>query len=326
MRKLFIVIVGLLLSLHANAEYVRSVGTGIDFESAKKNAFALAIEIYAGTVVVSEKEVHNRKLVKDEILLYSSGYINDYKLISQTQIGNQVQVILDVQVNTNKISSRILGISNNNEVLNSNTIQATIETYQYERESADKLLQNILNDYPYRAFNIELLPYRIATDNRKMSLVMPYKLSWNYNYLLSLMNVLEKTQDANPRFYERATAKVVISAVDTTRYFSGKSGRFNFTDMTHPRMLVNTLYDSELRIMGKVIDKKNKVAWYICHNPIFLSGYKPAFYSSGDASNVALFGTIVEEDEVKLDIGPDLYTILKDAFKVQLQIVRYTDC
>lgn len=319
-------VVGLLLSFNAIAEYIRVVGTGVDVESAKKNAFASAIEIYVGTIVVSEREIHNRKITKDEILLYSSGYIDDFKIVSQTQIGNQVQLILDVSVNSNKISQRILGKSTHSNVIDGDRVRAQIDTYQQERHNADKLLTMILNDYPYRAYNIEQLPYYITTNNRKMQLVMPYKLSWNYNYVMALGNVINKTQDAKPKILGRNTGMIHIYAKDPDDYIFGKHSKFEFNDLTHPSLISGNLYDNEVRIMGRIINNNNETVWYICHNPNFLSGNQPAFYSIGDVKNIKIYGNAIETNEVKLDIGPDLYRILQNSYKVQLQIVKNKDC
>ena len=134
MRKVTTMLVAMLLAFSARAEYLRTVGTGKDFESAKNNAIVTAIEIYIGTVVVSEREVHNKKLLKDEILLYSSGYVNDYKIISQSQNDNHVQVVLDVSVNTNRISNRILGRVTDPQHIDGNKLRPKVYCHQYAED------------------------------------------------------------------------------------------------------------------------------------------------------------------------------------------------
>lgn len=316
----------MLLAFTANANPIRVVGTGIDIESAKHNGFSNAIDVYVGTVVLSERELHNYKLTKNQILVYSSGYVDDFKIISQINVGNQLQVVMDVSVNTNKISDRILGKFSSNEIIDNDRIKAQIDSYQRERQNADQLLNTVLKDYPYRAYNVEPLPYYISTTQRKMQLVMPYRLTWNYNYIVALNSVLSKTQDAKPKFLGRNLGHITVSAKDPNDLVFGKTTKFYFNDLTQPQEIVNTFYNEELRVMARINDKNNQTVWYICHHPSFLSGKSQGFYSIGDTSNVVLFGNSVEQGEVKLDISPELYRILQNSYKIELQIVKKKDC
>lgn len=325
MRRL-LVMLATLLAFNAFANPIRVVGVGVDVESARNNGFSNAIDIYVGTVVVSERELHNYKLTKNEILVYSSGYVDNYKIISQTNIGNQLQLVMDVSVNTNRISNRILGKYTTNESVDGVRVQSQVDTYQIERNNADRLLNNVLNDYPYRAYNIEQLPHHITTTNRILQFVMPYRLSWNYNYLMAVSDILEKTQDAKSTFLHKAFSNVTVSAKDPKDHVFGKRVTYSFNDITQPQLVVGKLYDDELRIMARLINKNNDTVWYICHHPYFLSGRTPAFYSVGDIRNITLHGNAIEQGEVKLDIGPDLNRILKDIHRIQLQIVKSKDC
>jgi UDP-N-acetylmuramoylalanine-D-glutamate ligase len=63
--------------------YIRVESQAQDFEKAKKQAFRLASEQVAGTVVLSESELRNSKLTRDEIITYSSGLIDEYKIVDR---------------------------------------------------------------------------------------------------------------------------------------------------------------------------------------------------------------------------------------------------
>ena len=101
---------GLLCLVATFANALQVSGQGATFEEAKQNAFRTAIEFTVGSVVTTERESNNYKLVKDEILVYSAGYVTDYKIINTFKSGNQVHVIVDVQVSSSKLSDRILGL------------------------------------------------------------------------------------------------------------------------------------------------------------------------------------------------------------------------
>ena len=66
--------------------YLRTSGVGNTYEEAKNNAFREAIEYQVGVVIASERESYNDKLIKNEILAYSSAFVDEYKIISQQTI------------------------------------------------------------------------------------------------------------------------------------------------------------------------------------------------------------------------------------------------
>ena len=104
MRKL---IVGLLLlPLWCFSATVTVTGIGNTVEEAKYNGFRSAIETHLGTLVLSEREHHNYTTVKNELLVYSSGYVEKYEIISQQIVRNKINLVMDVTVNSNKIRDR----------------------------------------------------------------------------------------------------------------------------------------------------------------------------------------------------------------------------
>jgi hypothetical protein len=88
--------------------YFRATGIGNTYEEAKQNAFKEAIEYQVGVVIASERESYNDKLIKNEILAYSSAFVDEYKIISQQNIGNKIQLVVDVKLSLLRLSDRIL--------------------------------------------------------------------------------------------------------------------------------------------------------------------------------------------------------------------------
>ena len=106
------------------ANELRITGKGKTFDEAKQNAFRTAVEFKVGSVVTGERESYNSRLVRDEIIVYSAGYVERYKLIDQFMSGNEVIVIMDILVSDSKIAQRLLGQgSTNNQFDGSNFIR-----------------------------------------------------------------------------------------------------------------------------------------------------------------------------------------------------------
>ena len=65
----------------ADNKYIRVVGEGSTVEQAKEDAFRTAVQQQAGAIVLSERQSNLGKLDKDNISLFSAGYVDDFKII-----------------------------------------------------------------------------------------------------------------------------------------------------------------------------------------------------------------------------------------------------
>ena len=91
--------------------YIRVQSQARDFELAKKQAFRLASEQVAGTVVLSESELRNSKLTRDEIITYSSGLIDEYKIVDRFDGPGYVKLTMDVWITESVMAQRLLAKS-----------------------------------------------------------------------------------------------------------------------------------------------------------------------------------------------------------------------
>ena len=88
MLRLLCLVVFFLLVNNANAaeKYIRVVGEGNTIEQAKENAFRTAVQQRAGAVVLSERQSNLGNLSKDNISVFSAGYVDDFKIIAKNII------------------------------------------------------------------------------------------------------------------------------------------------------------------------------------------------------------------------------------------------
>ena len=91
--------------------YVQVEGRGHTESEARRNGFALAVEQAVGTLVLSEREAVQQKLTRQEVTNYSSGYVDNFKILNKTIHGNEVTVTMDVWVAHSAIANRLFGRS-----------------------------------------------------------------------------------------------------------------------------------------------------------------------------------------------------------------------
>lgn len=171
---------------------IRVTGAGSSFEDAKNNAFKIAIEQAVGTVLVAEVEVINGKLARDEIINHSSGYVDRYQVLSRSSGPGSVIVDMNVWVNSSKIANRILGKSRDAGNFDGPTHSTQYSTYVGQQRTGDEILHTVLRDHPRRAYNIVGGAPTVRVDyNRNAVIRIPYKMTWNQHYMISLQSALD---------------------------------------------------------------------------------------------------------------------------------------
>ena len=176
--------------------YVRVLGTGKTVEEARLNGFQLAVEIEVGAIVVSEKQATNNVLVRDQILKHSSGYVDDFKLIDQSQTSLGYSITMDVKVKKSQIADVVLSTGNKKGVLDSSRIYAQYGSFNKERDDAEKLINNLLIGYPRSAFNSDIKSTKIKLNNeRDMVIEVTAVMTWNPKWVDSLIENLNRVSD-----------------------------------------------------------------------------------------------------------------------------------
>jgi hypothetical protein len=307
---------------------IRVSGIGSNFENARHDAFTKAIEYKMGTLVLSERETHNFKLVKNDISVFSSGYIDKYNIVSETTNGKLVSVTVDVTVSDSKIKDRLLGSGTNLKELEGYRHSVQHSSYIRDRLQGDKILNTVLNDYPTKAYSIRQGMHEVRLDAyRNMLLRIPYSMNWNYNYIVSLNEVLSLLQDGSNGFMQPSSGTVTVMAKDPNNLLIGKKEVYKFNDI----MRVHKINDSftghnEARIQLSIKNKQLVEVYRTCYESNSINGKKPSYYVLGN--NFVLYGNQQDQGLITLPISPNsaLSAVLKDAYRVELSIVKLEKC
>jgi hypothetical protein len=95
-----------LFAQNTNDVTLTVVGSGKTIEEAKTNALRSAIEQAYGAFVSSNTEILNDEIVKDEIVSISSGNIKEFKILSQSELmENLVSMTLSATVSVSQLQS-----------------------------------------------------------------------------------------------------------------------------------------------------------------------------------------------------------------------------
>lgn len=215
---------------------VNVTSTGRTFDEAKNNGFKQAVEIAVGAVVLSTSESRNDKLVRDDILKHSSGYVDDYTILNKIIEPNKVTLVMEVKVGNSRIAERLISIQSSDGKLQGDKLYTQQKTYRENRNTGDRLLREVLNDYPKHALNIKKGSVEFKVDReRNIVIVVPYELRWNYNYLVALNEVLSNTHDGKMSGYKQD--RISVSSKNPDNWILGNTTVYYFNDSIRADMI-----------------------------------------------------------------------------------------
>lgn len=321
MRLLLIAACLLITNAFAN-DYIQVVGTGPTLELAKENAFREAIMIRVGTVVVSERESTIIELKRDDISVYSAGYVKDYKIISVVNNGSVVKVNVNVLVADSKLVNQRLNSGKTTNTINGENAYTNYKTFIDQKVKADKLIKTVMSSYPNSAYIVEQSPYQIGVDSfRNAILSVHYKLKWNYDYITSFNELMSLVEDSKYGMFERAPSNVIILGKNPKDFVLGEKKHYKFTDV----LLLDNLKDSmthgrEAKLKLSITDNNLNNLVSQCFN------IHNTYFSVGEPRSLVLYGNTKEEGVLQLRIPIEYNSILQRASNIQVSVVPLNQC
>jgi len=315
--------------------YIRVTGTGNSFDEAKQKAFQQAIEIKVGSFIDSERQTFNQKLVRDDIFVYSAGYVDDFKVVSQSTLGNKVVVTVDVLVASSKLSNRIISQGKSAGVFENRQHVTQYQTYLRNREDGDKLLDSVLNDYPQRAYNIAQHPYSLKVDaDRRPYLWIPYTISWNFNYIESFRAVLDLLADGDTSFLAKSPGNVWIMAKDPKDFILGKTTHHKFNDIIKMDKMTDTIgHFRRVSIRLKIYNLRGDAEVDKCYIPRFIDHSVPPLYYADNVMarlptiGIQIEGNRTETSTIVLPLNPQIGARAVEIIKnIEVSVVPIGEC
>ena len=312
--------------------YVQVEGRGHTEAEARRNGFALAVEQAVGTLVLSEREAVQQKLTRQEVTNYSSGYVDNFKILSKTMRGNEVTLTMDVWVAHSAIANRLFGRSEVAGQVDGVRIGAQVQTMQQSLSDGDRVVAQVLKDFPRRAFDITLsnAVFRMDADRRTL-LEIPFVLKWNYNYIVSLHEALQATSQ-NPRAkncwnYNQDCANqayIRVVAKDPAR-FAKWDNTLGFNDY-QKHHLVNDAFINSVPVMQLVIrDTQNRTVFRDCYSWTVLNWSNTQSFVETRNNQIGVYGDLVRSSRIVVDLGRDSRGI--DALSnIELSVVKAETC
>jgi hypothetical protein len=197
------------------------VSEGATLEQARLEGFRTAVNQAVGSVVATQTQSQNQRLTRDEIINYSSGFVDRFEILEQQNLGNQVRLKMRVWVAESRLAHRLLGQSYNSQQVPGGRIGAQVETLLEERQQGDRLIEAVMQDYPHRAFDVQVGKSSVKFDDyRRASIVTDVTIRWDRRFTDAVRDTLRRTNDPAKRawVYQQAVVReptIQLAAVDS---------------------------------------------------------------------------------------------------------------
>jgi len=280
--------------------YIQVMGVGKNVDEAKQNGFKNAISMRVGSALLSENQVANNKLLREELIDYSAGYIDSYLIIDTIVKPNHVVVIMQVIVRSSKIHERVLNKGKDEKELDGSRLANQYLTYLNQGKDGDRVLGAVLTDYPKRAFKITqgIHEFKLNSD-RIAVLVVPFELRWSKPFLVSLHEVVKLLADGS----YRSPNRLVIG-----------HSKYNLNDHARYEQVRQQL-GSVLQLRANMIDNNNRSIMSQCYMiPSSFSGT----YSSGI---YVVYENEVLKNTIQIEIDPIRAKALEKVSRIELEVV-----
>jgi len=204
-----------------NYTQVDVVSEGVTVEQARLEGFRTAVNQAVGSVVAAQTQTQNQRLTRDEIINYSSGFVDRFEILEQQDVGNRVRLKMRVWVAESKLAHRLLGQSHNSQQVPGDRIGTQIETLLEERQQGDRLVNAVMQDYPHRAFDVRVGKSRVKFDEYRRAVISTdVTIQWDSRFVDAINDTLKRTRDPakNAWVYQQATTQeptIRLTAVDS---------------------------------------------------------------------------------------------------------------
>ena len=301
--------------------YIEVAGNGATTTEARNNGFRLAVESALGSLISSETVVQNGRVQRDEIISYAAGFVDRFETIDTRTGPDGVTVAMRVWVKRSALADRLLNRSEQSGEVDGARASVQLQTLNQERATGDRLLQTVLNDFPRRAFDIELAPTDINRQNRTAVLEINFRLAWNQDYLRSLWTALDATG-------QRKGRTVATIAVGSGGWFRGFGGTAQFDDGHKLDLVLNKMVGTRPAVLVTVRGAHRETLFASCylyqeldHMPDYVVN-ENRFVRYG--SNFAqIMGGYQLQGRIQIPVNP---AVLSRATAVDMDIVARTSC
>lgn len=307
-----------------------AIGYGKTFEQAKDSAFRAAVEEAVGAAVVAERRTTNNELVLKSILSHSSGYVDRYEIVSNTETNGKFTVQMRVYIKPSMVHDYVLYTAKDQSGINGDRADATINSYTEERNRGDAFTEGVLRDYPEKAYVIKQENFEVKiTHDRDFFIHIPYTISLSDKYLMALSDSLAKIQDKKCSAFCGDVPSFEVVYKKPNDYIVTRD-KYYFNDTKRPEKVFTALskwagdydYYAIYKIRLDLLDQSGNLLTRYC-----VDSQRPPMQGGPNATAYGISGgTWNYSENIVLPLKGKLKEKLKNISSVEMHVVKPEAC
>jgi hypothetical protein len=190
---------------------VVATGVGSDSQQAQQNAFSSAIEQALGVLVDAETIVENDQLVRDQVLKFSRGYVNDFEVLERADKGGLHFVRIRAKVAAGRLGEKLKAQDIVARKIPGSLLYNTLIQKVRFAESTREMFRTATVDFrPDKLLTVTMVdtPPVIENDGLNVKLTVAYRLTSNLEAWKSIHTKL------NPLLRSVATKQLTSKYID----------------------------------------------------------------------------------------------------------------
>lgn len=304
-------------------------------EAARTEGFRLAVDQAVGSLLLAETQVSNGELHRRDIVVYASGFVENFVVLTQENTSSGVKITMRVWVSHSQIADRLFAKSETSGEIDGNRAVAQLSTVNAERINGDRAVELVLRDFPARAFDVAIGGTNFTYDAyRRSALEIPFVLQWNYAYLTSLHEVLQRTSQ-NPegrncwgfsRECGGATFIRVISPPGGPKW----NNTVGFNDFGKYGLVNAELIESRPKLFLTLRNNMGSVVAQLCYNMpeldhVIQYNVPTTYMVDITPKQISINGNKVIQSKIVVNLGQN-YQSLGILSQAELRVVRESQC
>ena len=171
-------------------------GTGLSLDSAKKNAFRDAVRIVVGSFIENDILIKNDKIIEENLLEYSGGFVETYQIISESKDKDGLfKVKLKAKVPHHTIVEKLRSMKIDVKSVSGSNLKVQLETQETMKKEGGKLISSIMEEYPKLWQAKQIGEPKIANSKLALQIEVSVDREKYLAWAEKLCKVLEKSAD-----------------------------------------------------------------------------------------------------------------------------------
>ena len=144
-------------------------GIGTTENAARANALTNALNQVVGTMVDAETRVRNDRIIRDEVLTYTDGYVTSYQVVRQAEDAGVFEITIQAVVRKRAVQRRLRELEVLEAIVDGESLRAEIATRQRRAGEAREMLTRALAPFAHAGYvssnNLQLSEVSITSDD-----------------------------------------------------------------------------------------------------------------------------------------------------------------